>query len=55
MAGKNNERDNDKLIRLVYDDLVEIAEVIHKNPDNSKLIDAFDSLLSTYLDAEGEV
>lgn len=54
MAGKNNGTDRAMLLRMVYDDLMKIAEEIHKDPDNPKLIDAFDSLLSTYLDAEDE-
>lgn len=52
-------KDNDKFIRndaallnLVYENLVAISDEIQKKPDNPKLIDAFDSLLSTYFDVQ---
>lgn len=52
-------KDNDKVIRndaallnLVYGNLVAISDEIQKEPDNPKLIDAFDSLLSTYFDVQ---
>lgn len=50
---KDNEkftRDNSVLLDLVYQNLVAISDEIQKEPDNPKLIDAFDSLLSTYFD-----
>lgn len=52
MAGKNNERDDGKLLRMVFDNLIEISETIHKDPDNPKLIESFDSLLTTYFDVQ---
>lgn len=50
---KDNEkftRDDSVLLDLVYQNLVAISDEIQKEPDNPKLIDAFDSLLSTYFD-----
>lgn len=54
MAGKTNERDDAKLLRMVYDDLIKIADVIYEKPDNPKLIDSFDSLLTTYFDIQDD-
>lgn len=47
-------RDNEALLDRVYTNLVAISEEIKKDPCNAKLIDAFDSLLGTYFEAEAE-
>lgn len=46
-------RDDNALLDMVYMNLMAISEKIQTSETtNSKLIDAFDSLLATYLDAE---
>ena len=47
-------RDDSVLLDKVYINLVDISEEIKKDPCNAKLIDAFDSLLGTYFEAEAE-
>lgn len=46
-------RDNNAILDMVYMNLMTISEKIQTSETtNAKLIDAFDSLLATYLDAE---
>ena len=52
MSGKNSERDDALLLRMMYDNLIDISNEIHKDPDNPKLIEAYDSLLNTYFSVQ---